>query len=101
MVLLTDGRANISIIPGADPMEEIEKLAEMINVEGIYSIVIDTEVTKNMRFLNFSFEFAKDIAEKMGAKYFRIDQLDQQSLGTLITMEKNFVLDKISHQAAV
>jgi len=99
LVLLTDGRANISIIPGADPMEEIEKLAEMISLENIYSIVIDTEVTKSMKFLNFSFGFAKDIAEKMGAKYFRIDQLDYQSLGSLITMEKNFVLNKIDKKA--
>jgi len=89
MVLLTDGRANISIIPGADPMEEIEKLSEMTNLEGIYSIVIDTEITKSLRVLNFSYGFAKDIAEKMGAKYYRIDQLDYQ----------NFVLDRMDLKA--
>ncbi len=89
LVLLTDGRSNLSIVEGADPMSEIEKLGKMVQEEGIYSIVIDSEVTRNNKFVDFTFEFAKDIAEYMGAKYYRLDQLNAVSLGNLITMEKD------------
>ena len=89
LVLLTDGRSNISIVEGADPMSEIEKLGKMVQEEGIYSIVIDSEVTRNNKFVDFTFEFAKDIAEYMEAKYYRLDQLSAVSLGNLITMEKD------------
>ena len=89
LVLLTDGRSNISIVEGADPMSEIEKLGKMVQEEGIYSIVIDAEVTRNNKFVDFTFEFAKDIAEYMEAKYYRLDQLNAMSLGNLISMEKD------------
>ncbi|RMF92871.1 MAG: magnesium chelatase ATPase subunit D [Candidatus Schekmanbacteria bacterium] len=98
LVLLTDGRANIPIVPEADPMEEIKKLSEMIAAEGIYSVVIDTEVTKKMRFLNFSYGFAKDIADALAAKYYRIDQLNYQSLGSLITLEKQIAFKEAEKQ---
>lgn len=91
LVLLTDGRANISIIEGADPMSEIEKLGKIIQEAGIYSIVIDTEVTSQNKFLDFSFGFAKDIAEYLGAKYYCLDKLNPVSLGNLIVMERDLL----------
>jgi Mg-chelatase subunit ChlD len=96
LVLLTDGRSNISIIEGADPMGEIEKLGKLVQEEGIFSIVIDTEVTSKNKFLDFSFEFAKDIAEYLGAKYYRLDQLNAVSLGNLITIEKKQMISRVT-----
>lgn len=95
LVLLTDGRANIPIVPESDPMEEIKKLSEMVVSEGIYSVVIDTEVTKKMSFINFSYGFAKDIADALSAKYYRIDQFNYQSLGSLITLEKKIAFEQV------
>ncbi len=46
LVLTSDGRSNISIVEGADPMGEIEKLGTMAQEEGIHAIVIDSRVTK-------------------------------------------------------
>ena len=96
LVLLTDGRSNISIVEGADPMGEIEKLGKMAQEEGIFSVVIDTEVTSKNKFLDFSFEFAKDIAEYLGAKYYRLDQLNAVSLGNLITIEKKQMISRVT-----
>jgi magnesium chelatase subunit D len=96
LVLLTDGRSNISIVEGSDPMGEIEKLGKLVQEEGIFSIVIDTEVTSKNKFLDFSFEFAKDIAEYLGAKYYRLDQLNAVSLGNLITIEKKQMISRVS-----
>ena len=53
LALLTDGRSNISIVEGSDPMGEIEKLGKMVQEEGIYSVVIDTEVTSKNKFSGF------------------------------------------------
>jgi Mg-chelatase subunit ChlD len=94
LVLLTDGRSNISIVEGADPMTEIEKLGQMAIEEGIHSVVIDSEVTKKQKFKGFTFEFAKDIAEFFQAKYFRLDKLNESAIGSVITMEKNQLLEK-------
>jgi len=93
-VLLTDGRTNVSIVEGEDPLKEIEKLGEIVKQESIHTIVIDTEVTGKKRFLDFCYGFAKDIAEYLGAKYYRLDQLNAVTLGNLIHLEKNLLLER-------
>ena len=95
LVLISDGRSNISIVEGADPMAEIEKLGTMAQEEGVHSIVIDSEVTKKNKFVGFTFEFAKDISEFFNAKYFRLDKLNEVTLGNVITMEKNLLVDAL------
>ncbi len=52
--------------------------------------MVVTDVDGN-RFLDFSFEFAKDIAGYLKAKYYRLDQLNTVSLGNLIVMERDFL----------
>ncbi len=95
LVLISDGRSNISIVEGADPMAEIEKLGTMAQEEGVHSIVIDSEVTRKNKFVGFTFEFAKDISEFFNAKYFRLDKLNEVTLGNVITMEKNLLVDAL------
>jgi len=95
LVLISDGRSNISIVEGADPMTEIEKLGTMAQEEGIYSIVIDSEVTRQRKFVDFTFEFARDIAEYFNAKYFRLDKLNEITLGNVITLEKNLLVETL------
>ncbi len=94
LVLLTDGRSNISIVEGADPMTEIEKLGHIAIEEGIHSVIVDSEVTKKQKFKGFTFEFAKDIADFFQAKYFRLDKLNESAIGSVITLEKNQLLEK-------
>ncbi len=57
----------------------------------LYSIVIDSEVTRKTKFVGFTFEFARDIADYMSAKYYRLDQLNAVSLGTIISAEKDLL----------
>jgi magnesium chelatase subunit D len=98
LVLITDGRSNISIVEGADPMAEMEKLGQIAQEEGIHAIIIDSEVTKQRKFIDFTFEFAKEIAEFFNAKYFRLDKLNEVTLGNVITMEKNLLIDALHGQ---
>jgi Mg-chelatase subunit ChlD len=72
----------------------------MAQEEGIHAIVIDSEVTKKNKFVGFTFEFAKDIAEFFNAKYFRLDMLNEVTLGNVITMEKNLLVDALQGKTA-
>ncbi len=92
LVLISDGRSNISIVEGADPMAEIEKLGTLAQEEGIYSIIIDSESTGKNKFTGFTFEFARDIAGFFNAKYFRLDKLNEITLGNVISMERNLLV---------
>jgi magnesium chelatase subunit D len=43
LVLITDGRANISLGPGRKPMAEVKELAAQLGALGINALVLDTE----------------------------------------------------------
>ena len=45
-------------------------------------------------------EFAKDIADFFNAKYFRLDKLSEVTLGNVITMEKNLLVDALQGKTA-
>jgi len=62
--------------------------------------VIDSEVTRKAKFAQFTFEFAKDIAEYFNAKYFRLDKLNEVTLGNVITMEKNLLVEALQGRPA-
>jgi magnesium chelatase subunit D len=43
LVLITDGRANISLRPGVSPMAEVKELAAQFQTLGVNSLILDTE----------------------------------------------------------
>ena len=69
LILISDGRANVSINKNMNPIEEVEMFAGQIRMKQIESIVIDTE----NGFVRL--EKLVKIADKMGAKYMRIEDL--------------------------
>ncbi len=73
MVLVSDGRGNVSL-GGEDPMKEALKVSKKIALEGIQSIVIDTE--QDFVKLNL----AEDIAKEMGASYYRLEDLRAEEI---------------------
>ena len=70
VILVTDGRANVPLQPGADANEEVQKMAEDIKIPHVGWIVVDA----GMGFPHF--DNAQKLAEKMGAKYFKLEDLD-------------------------
>jgi magnesium chelatase subunit D len=93
LVLMTDGRANVPVVEGAEPMEEVTKIAELIRSEKIYSIVIDSEIPHaGSKFIDFVYEYAQDIARDMNGVYYKLKDLNAVSLGSLINMEKNLLV---------
>ena len=70
IIIVTDGRANVPLSPGADANEEAQKLAEDLAIPGVKWIVVDA----GMGFPHF--DNAERLAMKLGARYFKLEDLD-------------------------
>jgi len=81
VVLISDGRANVSL-NGGDPLGEALHIAEKIGEEGIRSAVIDTE----SGFIKFG--TLKKLATIMNSQYFKIEDLDDKKI---VNTVKNLV----------
>ncbi|SHJ18693.1 magnesium chelatase subunit D family protein [Lutispora thermophila] len=77
IVLVSDGRTNASI-NGGDPFEEAMEIAKKIRMEGIRSIVVDTE----QGFIKLG--IAKDIANALGALYCKLEELEGEQLAEAV-----------------
>lgn len=70
IILVTDGRANVPLVPGTDANEEVQKLAEKISIPNVKWIVVDAG-SGFPRFDN-----AEKLAMKLCARYFKLEDLD-------------------------
>ncbi|MDO8886224.1 putative cobaltochelatase [Candidatus Oleimmundimicrobium sp.] len=77
MVLITDGKANVSINE-KNAVEEAREIAERIAEAKIKSLVIDTEND----FLNLG--LAKDLANACGGEYIKLEELEAEELSRLV-----------------
>jgi magnesium chelatase subunit D len=73
MVLISDGRANVSM-NGEPPLQEITEVASRLKEEGIQSAVIDTESSM------IKFGLAQQISTALGATYLTLDNLKADSI---------------------
>ena len=70
IILVTDGRANVPLQEGMNANEEVQKMAEDLSIPHVKWIVVDASA-------GFPhFDNAERLAEKMGARYFRLEDLD-------------------------
>jgi magnesium chelatase subunit D len=89
LVLLSDGRANVGMSDGessegsnnATPAEEARAIASLIQEKRIPSVVIDTE----LGFIQLG--LAQSIAEAMGARYIKLDNLGANKLAEAVRFE--------------
>nr|WP_303740623.1 magnesium chelatase subunit D family protein [Lutispora saccharofermentans] len=77
IVLVSDGRTNASI-NGEDPLEEALEISKRIQMAGIQSIVVDTE----QDFIKLG--IAKDIAKALGARYYKLEDLEGEQLAEAV-----------------
>lgn len=73
LVLVSDGRANVSL-GGGDPVEEAKELGRKMRAEGINGLVIDSEKD----FIELG--LARELAEVMEARYFKLEDLKSQEI---------------------
>ena len=82
VVLLSDGRANVALDGGGgNGVEEARGYASIFEEKRITSVVIDTE-------LDFiKLEMARPLAESMGARYLKLEELRADSLADAVRRE--------------
>ena len=82
VVLLSDGRANVSLDGSASQTwEEAKGIASVFQEKNLTSVVIDTE-------LDFiKLELARTLAQAMGARYLKLEELRADSLADAVRRE--------------
>ena len=88
LVLLSDGRANVSMAGGSagnatvgDAAEETKAMAALVEEKKIQSVVIDTELD----FIKLG--LARQVAEAMGARYLKLEDLRADSLADAVRLQ--------------
>ena len=88
LVLLSDGRANVSMSGGTvggttvgDAAEETKAMAALVEEKKIQSVVIDTELD----FIKLG--LARQVAETMGARYLKLEDLRADSLADAVRLQ--------------
>ncbi len=82
VVVLSDGRANVSLDgSGASAVEEAQGFASIFDDKHITSVVIDTELD----FIKLA--MARPLAESMGARYLKLEELRADSLAAAVRRE--------------
>ena len=82
MVLLSDGRANAAMGDG-NPVKEALQEAAKIRGDGIKCVVIDTEKDY------IRLKLAQDLAKELKADYFKIEDLDADTLTGIVSQAAN------------
>ncbi|MDI6794327.1 MAG: hypothetical protein QME81_15930 [bacterium] len=78
MVLVTDGKANVSIQKEARPFEEAREIAAKIKSAGVKSIVIDTE-TGFVRLGRL-----QELSQGLGGRYYSLEDIKAEAISTLV-----------------
>ena len=88
LVLLSDGRANVSMAGGSagdatvgDAAKETKAMAALVAEKKIQSVVIDTELD----FIKLG--LARQVAEAMGARYLKLEELRADSLAEAVRLQ--------------
>lgn len=83
LIVITDGKGNVSIDGGKKPMQELLEIGEKVSkIPQIETMVIDIERSGLMRF-----GIAQKLADAMGGKYCKLDQLKSQTIVDIVKKE--------------
>ena len=77
IIFFTDGKANISMT-NSDPFDEAVFFAEKIAEMDVKTFVVDTDPTW------ISYPYAKDLAKKMNAKYYKLEDVLKRNIREFI-----------------
>lgn len=94
MVLISDGRANVSM-NGEPPLQEITTVASRLKEEGIQSAVIDTESSM------IKFGLAQQISTALGATYLTLENLKADSIINAVKASAPFEIPSPSSVSSV
>ena len=85
LIVITDGKGNVSMDNSKKPVQELIEIGEKVSaVKQIETMIIDIERGGLMQF-----GIAKKLAEAMGGKYCKLDQLKSNAIVAAIAKERN------------
>jgi magnesium chelatase subunit D len=80
MVILSDGRCNVSCTPGMSPVDEMLGTARSLSRTGIRFIVIDTEAGR------LRFGLALDLCRELDGTYLKLEDLNAEYIERSVRM---------------
>ncbi len=92
MVLISDGRANVSVSEGAKIKEELLSIAEEARSAGIHVVILDTE-TVGSSFVKMQLGYCRTIAEHAGGRYFPVDRLSSGEVHDIVAHEQDVLAE--------
>lgn len=97
MVLISDGRANVSVNGGklGTVKEELLAIAEEARSAGIHVIVLDAE-SMGSSFVKMQLGYCREIAEHAGGRYYSVDRLSSGQVHDIVTQEQGSLLEMYS-----
>ncbi|MGP8320343.1 MAG: magnesium chelatase subunit D family protein [Methanosarcinaceae archaeon] len=97
MVLISDGRANVSVNGGKPGVvkEELIAIAEEARSAGIHVIVLDAESMGNS-FVKMQLGYCREIAEHAGGHYYSVDQLSSGQVYDIVAQEQGSLIEMYS-----
>ena len=78
LVIISDGKANVSIAAGSNPFNEAKRVAEDIKGSRIKSVVIDTE-TGFVRLGRL-----QELSEALGGRYYALEDIKAEAISNLV-----------------
>lgn len=87
LLLISDGRANVSSGENKEIEKELVALAEQARAKGIYVIVIDTEIVSKS-FIQMQLGYCREIASYSGGRYYPIADLTSQAVHDIVIQEQ-------------
>ncbi|MGB7001811.1 MAG: putative cobaltochelatase [Halobacteriota archaeon] len=90
LLLISDGRANVSAGGDKELEKELLALAEQARAKGIYVVVIDTEIVSDS-FIQMQLGYCRAIANYSGGKYYPIADLTSGAVWDIVIRERNML----------
>ncbi|RLG21166.1 magnesium chelatase, partial [Methanosarcinales archaeon] len=96
MVLISDGRANVSVRENGSIKEELISIAEEARSAGIHVVILDTE-TVGRSFVKMQLGYCRTIAEHAGGRYFPVDRLSAGEVHDIVAHEQDALAEIYSN----
>jgi magnesium chelatase subunit D len=91
LVLISDGRANVSLGEGSKSIfEELVDVCEQVRSQGIHTVVIDVESTHKTLQLNLG--YCKEVARITGGIYHQLENLTAKTIYDVVSKERRKIL---------
>lgn len=95
LLLISDGRANVSSAANKDIKQELLSLAVQARAKGIHVVVIDTEqVSKS--FIQMQLGYCQDIARYSGGNYYPLADLNSEVVHDVVIQERSVLNDLLN-----